>query len=110
MINAGKTIVYNQFDQNRLTTNVEVGLGKTLSAELGYIRFHQQRKSGHEFFNRDTLRFTTNRAQQKSTKRELFCAFLKVVFYKFRYASRAATPGSTLPSIYSNNAPPPVET
>lgn len=33
-----------------------------------------------------------------------------ITFNPVKYYCRAATPGRVLPSIYSNNAPPPVDT
>lgn len=60
MVNAGKTIVYNQFDQNRIYIGIEKGLGKGVSAELGYMHWYQQRASGKQFFDRDIIRFTFN--------------------------------------------------
>jgi Protein of unknown function (DUF2490) len=60
MINVGKAIVYNQFDQNRIYVGIEQGLGKGISAELGYLYWYQQRASGNQFFERDIIRFTLN--------------------------------------------------
>lgn len=58
MINAGKKIIYNQFDQNRLYVGVEQGLTKKISLELGYMYLYQQRSSGFQFYDRDILRLT----------------------------------------------------
>jgi hypothetical protein len=58
MVNAGEKIVYNSFDQNRLYVGIEKGLGKGLSAELGYLYWFQQRASGNQYFERDIMRFT----------------------------------------------------
>ena len=60
MVNAGKNIIYNQFDQNRLYVGIEQGFGKGISAELGYLHWYQQRASGNQFFDRDIIRFTLN--------------------------------------------------
>jgi hypothetical protein len=60
MVNAGKTIIYNQFDQNRIYIGIEQGFGKGVSAELGYLHWYQQRASGNQFFDRDIIRFTLN--------------------------------------------------
>jgi hypothetical protein len=60
MINVGKAIVYNQFDQNRIYVGIEQGLGKGISAEIGYLYWYQQRASGNQFFERDIIRFTLN--------------------------------------------------
>ncbi len=58
MINAGNTILDNQFDQNRIYIGIEQGLHPNLSIELGYLYLYQQRASGYEFFDRDIIRFT----------------------------------------------------
>jgi hypothetical protein len=58
MINAGKNIVYNHFDQNRIYAGVEQGLSKNFSVELGYMYWYQQRASGYQFFDRDIIRLT----------------------------------------------------
>jgi hypothetical protein len=58
MVNAGKSIILNLFDQNRLFLCVEQGIGKGISAEIGYLHWFQQRPSGIDFFERDIIRFT----------------------------------------------------
>lgn len=58
MVNVGKIIVYNQFDQNRAYVGVEQNLSKNISVELGYLHLYQQRPNGFEFFDRDIVRFT----------------------------------------------------
>jgi hypothetical protein len=58
MLNAGKNILYNQFDQNRLYVGLEQGLNKNFSVELGYLYWYQQRASGNQFFDRDIVRLT----------------------------------------------------
>lgn len=58
MLNAGKVIVYNHFDQNRLYFGLEQGLSHAFSAELGYLHWYQQRPAGASFFARDIVRFT----------------------------------------------------
>ncbi len=58
MINSGKTILYNHFDQSRLLLSFEKSLNRNFSAEIGYIHWYQQRPSGNEFFNRNILRLT----------------------------------------------------
>jgi hypothetical protein len=60
IVNAGKNIVYNHFDQNRIYVGIEQGINKTISAELGYLHWYQQRASGNQFFDRDIIRFTLN--------------------------------------------------
>jgi Protein of unknown function (DUF2490) len=58
MVNAGKTIVYNHFDQNRIYVALEQKFGRHLSAELGYLYWYQQRPAGNQFFERNIIRFT----------------------------------------------------
>ncbi|HAK80158.1 MAG TPA: hypothetical protein DCR35_16220 [Runella sp.] len=58
MVNAGKNITLNQFDQNRIYVGLEQNLGKKLAFELGYLHWYQQRNSGYQFFNRDITRLT----------------------------------------------------
>jgi Protein of unknown function (DUF2490) len=58
MVNAGKAIVYNYFDQNRSYIAFEQELNKSFSVELGYLKSFHQRSTGYQFYNRDTLRFT----------------------------------------------------
>lgn len=58
MINSGKNIINNQFDQNRIYFAVEQGINKNFSVELGYLKWYQQRASGYQFFDRDILRLT----------------------------------------------------
>jgi hypothetical protein len=58
MINAGKAIIINQFDQNRIYVGIEQSLGKKVSLEAGYLHWFQQRSSGYQFFSRDIIRLT----------------------------------------------------
>jgi hypothetical protein len=58
MVNAGKSIVYNHFDQNRIYIGIEQQMHKHLSVELGYLNWYQQRASGNQFFSRDIIRLT----------------------------------------------------
>jgi Protein of unknown function (DUF2490) len=58
MVNAGRHIVYNVFDQNRVYLGLEVGLTRRLAVELGYLHWYQQRPSGQDFFAREIVRFT----------------------------------------------------
>lgn len=58
MLNAGKRIVYNQFDQNRIDTSVEYAFNKNFAFELGYIHWYQQRSVGNLFYSRNVLRMT----------------------------------------------------
>ncbi len=57
-INAGKNIVNNTFDQNRIGTSVQYMPLKNFGFELGYINWYQQRPSGVDFYDRNIVRFT----------------------------------------------------
>jgi DNA segregation ATPase FtsK/SpoIIIE-like protein len=58
MINAGKKIINNHFDQNRVYVGIEQDVTKNFAIELGYLHWYQQRASGYQFFDREILRFT----------------------------------------------------
>ncbi len=58
MVNSGKNVVFNQFDQNRISASLEKGLFKNVSGELGFIHWYQQRPSGKDFFARNIVRVT----------------------------------------------------
>ncbi len=58
MINTGKNIIYNQFDQNRIYAGVEHEINKNLSLEFGYLRWYQQKSTGYQFYNREIIRLT----------------------------------------------------
>lgn len=58
MINGGKNIVKNTFDQNRIYAALHYGVNKKIALELGYLKSFQQRASGVDYFNRDIIRFT----------------------------------------------------
>ena len=58
MINAGKNIVNNTFDQNRIYAALQYGVNKNIALELGYMNSFQQRSSGVDYFDRDIIRFT----------------------------------------------------
>ncbi len=58
MINGGKKVVKNTFDQNRIYGALQYGLNKNVAVELGYLNSFQQRASGVDYFDRDIIRFT----------------------------------------------------
>jgi hypothetical protein len=58
MINGGKNVVKNTFDQNRIYTALQYGVNKNSALELGYLNSFQQRASGVDYFDRDIIRFT----------------------------------------------------
>ncbi|MFI5204867.1 MAG: DUF2490 domain-containing protein [Flavobacteriales bacterium] len=56
-VNAGSGIVRNTFDQNRMYVGLNYQLLKSISVELGYLNWYQQRTSGNQFYDRDIIRF-----------------------------------------------------
>ncbi|GAB4345824.1 MAG: hypothetical protein OHK0038_26040 [Flammeovirgaceae bacterium] len=58
MINAGKGIVRNVFDQNRIFVGLEHKFATHWAAELGYMKLFQQQSSGVDFLARDIFRLS----------------------------------------------------
>jgi hypothetical protein len=58
MLNAGKGIVRNVFDQNRIFVGLEHKFAKHWAAELGYLKLFQQQASGVDFLARDIFRLS----------------------------------------------------
>jgi hypothetical protein len=58
MVNAGKTIVNNHFDQNRVYFAIEQTFSKQIAIEVGYLKWYQQRATGYQYFDRNIIRFT----------------------------------------------------
>ncbi|MES2805855.1 DUF2490 domain-containing protein [Flavobacterium sp. 11] len=58
MFNAGKTIIKNTFDQNRIYAALQYGINKNIALELGYLNSFQRRTNGINYFNRDIIRFS----------------------------------------------------
>ena len=58
MINAGRNIIKNTFDQNRIYAAIQYGINKNVALELGYLKSFQKRASGVDYFDRDIIRFT----------------------------------------------------
>jgi hypothetical protein len=58
MINGGKNITINTFDQNRIYAALQYGVNKNIAIELGYLKSYQQRASGSDYFDRDIIRFS----------------------------------------------------
>jgi hypothetical protein len=52
----GKDVIYNTFDQNRLTIGVQQRISKTLSFDVGYMMVYQQRITGNFYDLNNTLR------------------------------------------------------
>lgn len=58
MLNAGRKIVKNVFDQNRVYLALNYQFNKALAMEIGYMNWYQQRSSGVDFYSRDIFRFS----------------------------------------------------
>ena len=58
LLNAGKSIVKNTFDQNRVYAALQYGINPKIAIELGYLNSFQQRSSGIDFYNRDIIRLS----------------------------------------------------
>lgn len=58
IFNAGKSIIKNTFDQNRIYAAVQYGINKNIALELGYLNSFQRRANGIDYFNRDIIRFS----------------------------------------------------
>lgn len=58
LLNAGKAVQQNFFDQNRIGATLSLTLSKHFATELGYLNWYQQRPAGSAFYNRHIFRFT----------------------------------------------------
>jgi len=58
LLNAGKSIVHNVFDQNRIFVSLNYQFSNNLSAEAGYMNAYQERSSGTQFNNSNIYRFS----------------------------------------------------
>lgn len=58
MINAGKNVVYNTFDQNRIYASLQYGISSAVAIELGYMNSFQQRATGVDYFDRNIIRLS----------------------------------------------------
>ncbi|OYU55436.1 MAG: hypothetical protein CFE25_10920 [Chitinophagaceae bacterium BSSC1] len=56
MVQFGKEIVYNSFDQNRLFLGLRQPISKTLNFDFGYMLSYQQKASGYQYDRIHTLR------------------------------------------------------
>jgi hypothetical protein len=57
MINAGNTIVYNYFDQNRLYTGINYEINKKIALQLQYMHLWQQASDGLSLNSNNIVRF-----------------------------------------------------
>lgn len=58
LLNAGSSIIYNLFDQNRFYLGCNFQFNKHMGIELGYINVFQQKSTGYQFYDRNNIRFT----------------------------------------------------
>lgn len=56
MLQTGKDIVYNNFDQNRLFAGIKQQITPSLAVDFGYMRVFQQRLSGYQYNRNHTIR------------------------------------------------------
>lgn len=56
MMQSGKHIVYNNFDQNRFFAGVKQQITPSLAADFGYMHVWQQRLSGYQYNRNHTIR------------------------------------------------------
>jgi len=52
LINFGRNIQYNVFDNNRVTAGLNYSLPGNFAVEIGFMHWYQQRSSGYQFYNR----------------------------------------------------------
>lgn len=58
MLNLGRSIVQNIFDQNRAYVGLNYGLIKNFQVELGYMDYFQERSSGTQYYHYKIARLT----------------------------------------------------
>ena len=58
MINSGKKVINNTFDQNRIYAGLQYGINSSLALELGYMNSFQQRSTVADYFNRNIIRLS----------------------------------------------------
>jgi hypothetical protein len=56
MIQFGKEIVYNTFDQNRFFIGIKQSISPKLSFDFGYMNVYQEKRSGYQYDMNHTLR------------------------------------------------------
>jgi len=57
MMQTGKDIIYNNFDQNRFFAGIKQQLTKTISFDFGYMQVWQQKLSGYQYSRNHTIRW-----------------------------------------------------
>ncbi|MCC9166309.1 DUF2490 domain-containing protein [Pontibacter harenae] len=58
MLNFGKQVQQNVFDQNRIYGGLRWSTSPRLAMELGYMKWYQQRPNGTDFYNRNIYRLS----------------------------------------------------
>lgn len=58
MVNFGKSIVRNSFDQNRLGVALSCGLAKNLQLQVDFVNIFKQRSAGYQYYNQYVQRLT----------------------------------------------------
>ncbi len=61
ILNLGKRIINNTFDQNRFGIAPKFYFDNGLSFEIGYLNWYQQQASGNDFFNRHILQIQVSK-------------------------------------------------
>lgn len=56
LMHAGKEVIYNPLDQNRIFIGIRQSLGKNLSFDAGYMAVYQQKYSGYQYDLNHTFR------------------------------------------------------
>jgi hypothetical protein len=57
LVQFGKEVVYNTFDQNRLFVGIKQKVSKNLSLDIGYMYVTQQKASGYQYDENSTFRW-----------------------------------------------------
>jgi hypothetical protein len=57
LVQFGKEVVYNTFDQNRFFVGIRQKVSKNLSFDLGYMLVNQQKASGYQYDENSTFRW-----------------------------------------------------
>lgn len=60
MVNFGKKIISNTFDQNRIYGGLLYDMNKSFSFELGYLNWFQETSDGKSYYNRNIIRLGIN--------------------------------------------------
>jgi hypothetical protein len=56
MINSGKNVAKNTFDQNRIYAGLQFGFSPVIAAEIGYMKSFQKLASGIDYYDRNIIR------------------------------------------------------